>query len=122
MMELTMSHLHARERLLTWLALMIVALLAWGYLIMHGLHAQVPMAGNMAGASDTSLNLLVTATLMWSVMMVAMLIRGIPPGEMRCGAAIDAARLARPRCNPSVGAARSGDRWADRARRRSAVL
>tara|TARA_R110001606_G_scaffold372921_1_gene530163 strand:+ start:1337 stop:2110 length:774 start_codon:yes stop_codon:yes gene_type:complete len=79
MMELTMSHLHARERLLTWLALMIVALLAWGYLIMHGLHAQMPMTGNMAGASDNSLNLLVTATLMWSVMMVAMMLPSASP-------------------------------------------
>lgn len=78
-MELTMSTLHARERLLTWLALMSLATLAWGYLIMHGMHEPMSMNGNMAVPSDGSLSLLVTATLMWSVMMVAMMLPSASP-------------------------------------------
>lgn len=75
-MELTMSTLKARERLLIWLALVVVAALAWGYLI---LHRQVPMAGSAAGASDPGLSLLVMATLMWAVMMVAMMLPSAGP-------------------------------------------
>ncbi|MGM0858692.1 MAG: DUF2182 domain-containing protein [Pseudomonadota bacterium] len=78
-MELTMGHLHVRERLLTWLALITLSILAWGYLIMHGMHAQMPMDGGMANASDNGMSLLVTATLMWSVMMVAMMLPSASP-------------------------------------------
>ncbi|NAO97189.1 DUF2182 domain-containing protein [Halomonas sp. MG34] len=78
-MELTMSTLHARERLLTWLALITLSILAWGYLIMHGMHAQMPMDGGMASASDNGMSLLVTVTLMWSVMMVAMMLPSASP-------------------------------------------
>lgn len=78
-MELTMSTLHARERLLTWLALMTLAILAWGYLIMHGLHMQMPMNESMGRASDPDLSLLAMATLMWSVMMVAMMLPSAGP-------------------------------------------
>lgn len=78
-MELTMSTLHARERLITWLALMGLAILAWGYLIMHGMHAPMSMNGNMAGTDEGGLSLLVTATLMWSVMMVAMMLPSASP-------------------------------------------
>ncbi|MGM0826503.1 MAG: DUF2182 domain-containing protein [Pseudomonadota bacterium] len=78
-MELTMGHLHVRERLLTWLALITLSILAWGYLIKHGMHAQMPMDGGMANASDNGMSLLVTATLMWSVMMVAMMLPSASP-------------------------------------------
>ena len=78
-MELTMSTLHARERLLTWLALITVAILAWGYLIMHGMHAQMPMNGEMASTGDDGMSVLVTATVMWSVMMVAMMLPSASP-------------------------------------------
>lgn len=79
-MELTMSVIHSRERLLTWLALMVVAMLAWGYLLIHGLHGQeqMPMDG-MAGANDFGLSMLVMASLMWSVMMVAMMLPSAGP-------------------------------------------
>ncbi|WP_447044262.1 DUF2182 domain-containing protein [Vreelandella sp. H-I2] len=78
-MELTLSTLHARERLLTWLALMTLAILAWGYLIMHGLHMQMPMNESMDRASYPDLRLLGMATLMWSVMMVAMMLPSAGP-------------------------------------------
>ena len=78
-MELTMSSLHARERLLNWLALMSLAILAWGYLIMHGMHAQMPMNGEMASTGDDGMSFLVTATVMWSVMMVAMMLPSAGP-------------------------------------------
>ncbi|EHJ91490.1 DUF2182 domain-containing protein [Vreelandella boliviensis] len=74
-----MSTLHARERLLTWLALMTLAILAWGYLIMHGLHMPMPMNESMGRASNLDLSLLGMATLMWSVMMVAMMLPSAGP-------------------------------------------
>lgn len=72
-MELTMTRMQSRQRMLIGAALAALALLAWAFLVMPGGDAgmEVPMA--------SSLNMLVMGIIMWSVMMVAMMLPGAGP-------------------------------------------
>ncbi len=72
-MELTMTRIQSRQRLLIGAALVTLTLLAWAYLVMPG--GTAGMGASMA----SSLNMLALSIIMWSIMMVAMMLPGAGP-------------------------------------------
>lgn len=72
-MELTMTRIQSRQRILIGAALVALTLLAWAYLLMPG--GETTMGESMAN----SLTMLALSVIMWSVMMVAMMLPGAGP-------------------------------------------
>jgi len=71
--ELTMTRMQSRQRMLIGAALAALTLLAWAYLVMPGGNA------GMGTPTASSLNMLALSIIMWSVMMVAMMLPGAGP-------------------------------------------
>lgn len=76
-MELTMATIHLLERVLAGAALIMLAALAWVYMVTGD--ASGGMAMPMAGADSWNLHLLNLSVIMWAVMMVAMMLPGATP-------------------------------------------
>lgn len=72
-MELTMTRMQSRQRMLIGAALVALTLLAWGYLVLP--RGDAGMGAAMAGGPQ----LLALSLAMWSVMMVAMMLPGAGP-------------------------------------------
>lgn len=74
-MELTMAKIHSLERVLLGVALVVLTVLAWAYMVTGD------SAGAMAGtgADGWNLHLLNLSVIMWIVMMVAMMLPGATP-------------------------------------------
>lgn len=79
----TMDRMHARERALIGVALVLLSLLAWAYLVRHAMPSGMPsaMANPMAMAGETGsgIELLAVNALMWTIMMVAMMLPSAGP-------------------------------------------
>lgn len=72
-MELTMTRMHSRQRILIGAALVALTMLAWAYLMMPA--GDAGMEASMA----SRLNMLALSVVMWSIMMVAMMLPGAGP-------------------------------------------
>lgn len=78
-MEATMTTMHARERALIGAALLVLSVLAWGYLVVQGSNSG--MAGPMAmpGTTGRGPEVLALNIPMWAIMMVAMMLPSASP-------------------------------------------
>lgn len=76
-MELTMTRMQSRQRLLIGAALVALTLLAWAYLIMPA--GDAGMDSGMGASMASSLDMLALSITMWSIMMVAMMLPGAGP-------------------------------------------
>lgn len=76
-MEMTMTRLHSRERVLTAAALIALAMLAWSHVVMHGTADSMSMS--MPASNAWGVKMLGLSALMWSVMMVAMMLPSAGP-------------------------------------------
>lgn len=79
----TMDRMHACERALIGVALVLLSLLAWAYLVRQAMSPDMatPMAPSMSmpGGADWGIELLAMSALMWAVMMVAMMLPSAGP-------------------------------------------
>ncbi|WP_372613145.1 DUF2182 domain-containing protein [Halomonas sp.] len=78
-MMLTMARMHAWERALIGAALMLLTLLAWAYLVLHGTPSDMATPMAMPGEVGWGLEMLAMSALMWTVMMVAMMLTSAGP-------------------------------------------
>lgn len=72
-----MADMRDRERLYTGLALALLTLLAWLYLLGHAAHVDYPPATHAPHGRD--MQMLAMGMLMWTVMMIAMMLPGASP-------------------------------------------
>lgn len=81
-MELTMAKMHSLERALIGAALVVLAALAWAYLLTGTPSGSMAMPMSSGGTDGWNLNLLNVGLVMWGVMMVAMMLPGATPMVM----------------------------------------
>lgn len=77
-MELTLARMHTLERMLTGATLVLLAVLAWGYLAAGDSSGGMTMP-EASGAGLSSPGLLAAGVIMWTIMMVAMMLPGATP-------------------------------------------
>lgn len=78
-MHLTMARLHSRERLVVAIALGVLTLLAWSYLVITGTSRHVDMPMSLPASGEWGLDMAAISALMWCVMMVAMMLPSASP-------------------------------------------
>jgi predicted metal-binding membrane protein len=75
----TMERMHACERVLIGVGLVLLSLLAWAYLVRQAMPSGMATSMVMPGESGGGIELLVMSALMWTVMMVAMMLPSAGP-------------------------------------------